>query len=551
LKIALAQINTTVAALEENVAKIKDFGSRAVSMGADLVVFPELSVMGYPPRDFLESAEFNNRTRKATEELTRSSGQWVSGAGAVIGTVLSKSGGGVRGLSNVALLVKDGRVLSTYEKVLLPSYDVFDEMRYFDSAPDSSPVSYGGKTVGLTICEDIWNDKDFWMEERIYTRDPVAEMAKQGMEVLLNISASPYALGKPKLREKMLGNLAAKYKIPAVMVNMVGGNDSLVFDGGSMAFDAGGRLLARAHSCEEDLIVVDLEGPPGKTRPASSTSEEEMMRVLTLGLRDYVGKCGFKSVVVGLSGGIDSAVTAVVAARSLGPENVYGVYMPSQYSSKESGDDAKSLASNLGVHYYVIPIEKITEAAAKTLSGEFAGLAEDVTEENIQARVRGMILMALSNKFGHLVLATGNKSEIAAGYCTLYGDMVGGLGVLADIPKTKVYSLARFINMDSEVIPKRTVARQPTAELKAGQKDQDDLPPYETLDAILAAYIEERKGLEEIVSMGFDKDVVVDVMRRVLGAEYKRRQGATILKVTWKAFGEGRRFPIAHGYRIE
>jgi NAD+ synthetase len=551
LKIALAQINTTVAALEENVSKIKGFGSRAAGMGADLVVFPELAVMGYPPRDFLESGEFIRRTEQASDDLARKSGEWVPGAAAIVGTVLPRRGDGLKGLSNVALLVKDGAILKTYEKVLLPSYDVFDETRYFDSAPDASPVPFGGKKMGLTICEDIWNDKDFWMEERIYTRDPVAEMAGKGMDLLVNISATPYALGKPQLRQKMLGDLAAKHKVPAVLVNMVGGNDSLVFDGSSMAFDAAGRLLARAHSCEEDMVVLDMEGPPGEIRPAPAPSEEEILRVLSLGLRDYVAKCGFKSVAVGLSGGIDSAVTAVVAARALGPENVYGVSMPSRYSSPESGEDARELASNLGIRFSTIPIEKTVEAMSGTLGGEFAGLQEDVTEQNIQARIRGTILMALSNKFGHLVLATGNKSEIAAGYCTLYGDMVGGLGVLADIPKTKVYDIARFINTEAEVIPSRTITRPPTAELKPGQTDQDDLPPYETLDAILTAYIEEKKGLEEMVSMGFDKDVVVDVMRRVMGAEHKRRQGATILKVTWKAFGEGRRFPIAHGYRIE
>lgn len=551
MKIALAQINTTVAAFEENIVKIKDFGSRAAAMGADLVVYPELAVMGYPPRDFLESDEFNEKTRKATDDLARSSGEWAPGAGAVIGTVLAEHVGGMKGLSDAVLLVKDGRVVVTYEKSLLPSYDVFDEMRYFDAATDSSPVSYLGKSIGLTICEDIWNDKDFWMEDRLYMRDPVAEMAEKGMDLLINSSASPYALGKPELRQKMLGNIAAKYKIPAVMVNMVGGNDSLVFDGGSMAFDDTGRLLARGYLCQEDLLVVDLGAGPGEIRAAASTPEDEMMRVLSLGLGDYVRKCGFKSVALGLSGGVDSAVTAVVAARALGPENVHGVFMPSRYSSRESGEDAQRLASNLGIHFSTIPIEEILKASASTLSKQFAGLEEDMTEQNIQARIRGMLLMALSNKFGHLVLATGNKSEIAAGYCTLYGDMVGGLGVLADIPKTKVYALARQINLDGEVIPRRTIERAPTAELKPDQVDQDDLPPYETLDAILAAYIEEKKSLAEIVSMGFDGTMVKDIMRRVMGAEHKRRQGATILKVTWKAFGEGRRFPIAHGYRIE
>jgi NAD+ synthetase len=389
------------------------------------------------------------------------------------------------------------------------------------------------------------------MEERLYSRDPVAEMAAKGMDLLVNISASPYALGKPRLREKMLGNLALKYGLPAVMVNMVGGNDSLIFDGCSMAFDSGGQLLARAGCFEEDLVSVDLSSGHGEMRRCPATSDEEMLRALYLGLRDYVGKCGFRSVVIGLSGGIDSAVTAVIAARALGPENVYAISMPSRYSARESCEDALRLASNLGIHISTISIEAVFKATASALSGHFAGREDDVTEQNMQARIRGMILMALSNKMGHLVLATGNKSEIAAGYCTLYGDMVGGLGILADIPKTKVYSLARYINRGGETIPEGIITRAPSAELKADQTDQDDLPPYDILDAILAAYIEEKRGLADIVSMGFDEGVVRDVMRRVMNAEYKRRQSATILKVTSKAFGEGRRFPIAHGYKVK
>lgn len=551
MRIALAQINTTVAALEENAAKIRDFGSQAVAQGADLVVFPELAVVGYPPRDFLESGEFNEKTARVTNDLVSSSGTWAPEAGVVLGTVAVKNEAGGKRLSNVALLAKEGRVLSTYVKALLPGYDVFDEVRYFEPSFDSEPVMYSGMTVGLTICEDIWNDKDFWLEERLYSRDPVAEMAEKGMELLVNISASPYALGRPKLREKMLGNLAVKYGVPAVMVNMVGGNDSLIFDGGSMAFDATGRLLARANSFDEDLVITDVSSGRGEIKPCPGTPEDEMLGALYLGLRDYVGKCGFRSVVIGLSGGVDSAVTAVVAARALGPENVYAVFMPSRYSSRESHEDARLLASSLGIHFSTISIEEILESTFSTLRGQFEGLDDDVTEQNIQARIRGMVLMALSNKLGHLVLATGNKSEIAAGYCTLYGDMVGGLGVLADIPKTKVYSLANHINRDTELIPERIITRAPSAELQADQTDQDDLPPYYVLDAILAAYIEERKSLADIVSMGFDEAVVKDVMRRVMNAEYKRRQAATILKVTWKAFGEGRRFPIAHGYKIE
>ncbi len=551
MKVALAQINTTVAALEENAVKIRETGARAADLGAELIVFPELTVTGYPPRDFLESSEFKERTARVTEDLVKSSGDWAGGAGVVLGTVLLRKQTGRKKLANGALVAVRGRVASVYEKALLPSYDVFDETRYFDPSPDSGLTSFSGTKIGLTICEDIWNDKDFWKEERLYERDPVAAMAGGGMDMLINISASPYALGKPQLREEMLGRLAAKYGVPAVMVNMVGGNDSLIFDGRSTAVDESGAVVARAGSFCEDIVVVDLPGGPGPIRPTPSPFEEEMLQALCLGTRDYVEKCGFRSALVGVSGGIDSAVTTVVAARALGPENVHAVWMPSRYSSRESREDAMRLVRNLGVGLAEIPIDGVFEAAVKGLSGQFEGGGDDVTEQNLQARIRGMTLMALSNRFGHLVLATGNKSEIGAGYCTLYGDMVGGLGVLADIPKTKVYALARHINRQEEVIPERTIARAPTAELKPGQKDQDDLPPYEILDAILEAYVEERKGLEEIVAMGFDEDTVKEVIRRVMWAEYKRRQGATVLKVTSKAFGEGRRFPIAHGYRLD
>ncbi len=550
LKIALAQINTTVAALDQNASKIKDFGRRAVSRGADLVLFPELCVTGYPPKDFLESSEFKQKTERVSRELVESCGQWAGGAGVVLGTVRVKRGAGGKGLANAAVLAKDGKTHATYEKALLPSYDVFDETRYFDPSPESHPVSFLGMKIALTICEDIWNDKDFWMKEALYPRDPVAAMAKAKMEMLVNISASPYTLGKPRLRERMMCGLSSKYNVPALLVNMVGGNDSIVFDGSSMAVDAKGSLIARARSFEEDLVVFDMPGEAGRITPGPTPYEEEMLQALRLGLRDYVGKCGFKSVLVGVSGGVDSAVTAVVAARALGPGSVYAVSMPSRYSSGESVEDARRLASNLGVHFDVIGMDEVFSAAMTALQDRFSGTEHDVAEQNIQARIRGMILMALSNKFGHLVLATGNKSEIAVGYCTLYGDMVGGLGILADIPKTKVYALARHINREGEVIPEHTISRAPTAELKPDQKDQDDLPSYEILDAVLEAYVEERKGLGEIVSMGFDEEVVRDVILRVMGAEYKRRQAATILKVTGKAFGEGWRFPIAHGYKL-
>jgi NAD+ synthase (glutamine-hydrolysing) len=549
VKVALAQINTTVAALEANAAKIKETATLAARRGADLVVFPELAVTGYPPRDFLLSREFIEKTDRVTQDLVGSSEKWAGGAGVVVGTVLAKRNSEGKGLANAVVLMQGGRIVAAYEKALLPSYDVFDETRYFDASGSAGPAEFSGMKIGLTICEDIWNDKDFWREHRLYSRDPVAELAGQGAEILVNSSASPYALGKPKLRESMLGDLAQKYKVPAVMVNMVGGNDSIIFDGGSMAFGGDGGLLARADLFREDLVIVDLATGEGGTRPNPEPEDEEVLQALSLGLKDYVDKCGFKSAVLGLSGGIDSAVTAAVAARALGPRRVHGISMPSRYSSPEGIDDARRLASNLGIHFSTINIMGPFDAITSGLSEQFKGLAPDVTEENIQARIRGTLLMALSNKFGHLVLATGNKSELAAGYCTLYGDMVGGLGVIADIPKTRVYSLARHMNRGGEIIPQRIITRPPTAELKPDQKDEDTLPPYEVLDAILAAYIQDGKSALQIAAMGFDETTVRDVIRRVMNSEYKRRQAPTVLKVTWKAFGEGRRFPVAHGYR--
>ena len=549
MKVAMAQINTTVGALEANASKIKDFAATAATKGADLVVFPELTVTGYIPRDLLESGEFIEKTNRVTQSLVRTSGEWAGEAGVVLGSVLAKAGSGGKGLANVALLIQGGKTSATWEKVLLPSYDVLDETRYFDSGEGSKPVKFLGKRIGLTICEDIWNDKDFWRDHRLYEKDPVEDLAKAGMDLLINISASPYAVGKPRLRRMMLKDLAKKYKAPAVMVNLIGGNDSIIFDGGSMAFGGDGGLLSKAHAFREDLVMVDTSSGAGDKRPDPEPEDEEILRAICLGLRDYVEKCGFKSVVTGLSGGIDSALTAAVAARALGPGKVHGVSMPSGFSSAEGIEDARRLASNLGIHFTTIAISDAFEAVKSALSERFAGTEPGVAEENLQARIRGMLLMALSNKFGHLVLATGNKSELAVGYCTLYGDMVGGLGVIADIPKTRVYSLARHINREKEIIPERIFSRPPTAELKPNQKDEDVLPPYEILDEILEAYVEEGKGMEEILTMGFEEGIVRDVIRRVVDSEYKRRQAATVLKVTWKAFGEGRRFPIAHGYR--
>jgi NAD+ synthetase len=543
MKIALAQINTTVGDLPGNETKILAAYRRGVAAGAGLVVLPELATTGYPPRDLLLRPRFVVENRAIVDRLAGQTGE----AAVVVGFVGRHEARPGRALTNSVALLHQGRVAAIRHKTLLPTYDVFDEDRYFEPATDNAPVEFRGAWLGLTICEDMWNDEDYW-DERRYRSNPATDLAAAGARLLINCSASPWHLGKGQARHAMLSQLAAKTRCPVIYCNLVGGNDELVFDGGSLVFDGEGRLLAEGRRFEEDLLVVDLNTAP-ELRPAEAPPEERIFRALTLGLRDYVCKCGFKSVVLGLSGGIDSALTAVLAVTALGRENVHGISLPSQFSSAGSLSDARLLAENLGIRYDVIPIAPPFAAVKEQLQAVFAGRPEDVAEENIQARLRGVILMALSNKFGSLLLTTGNKSEIAVGYCTLYGDMCGGLAVIADVPKTMVYRISAWVNREREIIPRDSITKPPSAELRPNQTDQDSLPPYEVLDAILEAYVVRLQTPAEIIAGGLPAEVVRRVVRLIDLSEYKRRQAAPGLKVTTKAFGLGRRVPIAQRYR--
>ena len=544
MKIALAQINTTVGDFDGNVAKIADFAGRAKAAGADLAVFPELALCGYPPRDLVEKPEF---VRRCESELLRLAGL-LPPIPALVGYVRSSPNQTGRGVSDAAAWLCGGKVLASYNKMLLPFYDVFDESRYFEPGAGPLVYPYEGQSLGITICEDAWNDKNFW-QNRLYVRDPVEETMRAGATVLINIASSPYSTGKIQLRHDMLKALASQHRIPVVYVNQVGGNDQLIFDGTSMAFSAQGQLSARANSFQEDLILFDAQGSSGDIRMSPCSEAAEVYQGLLLGTRDYVAKCGFKKVLVGLSGGIDSSLVATIAADALGPENVTGVGMPGPYSSQGSLRDAEALAKNLGIDFRVVPITSIFESYLTTLDPAFEGRPRDVTEENIQARIRGNILMGLSNKLGALLLTTGNKSELAVGYCTLYGDMAGGLAVIADVPKTLVYELARHVNRNGERIPEACLKKAPSAELRPNQTDQDTLPPYEVLDAILRAYIEENLSAREIIQKyGRAPELVRDTICKVNQAEYKRQQAPPALKVTAKAFGMGRRYPIAQKF---
>jgi NAD+ synthetase len=543
MRIALAQINTTVGDLDGNEAKIRQGLRRAEEEKADLVLFPELAITGYPPRDLLLKKDFIAKNLEVLNRLAATSGKTAM----LVGFVGEHKGGPGREVTNEVALLEKGAIAATRAKTLLPTYDVFDEDRYFEPALENPPVMVGGHSCGVTICEDIWNDEDFWPQRR-YQRNPVARQISAGAESLLNVSASPWCVGKGKVRYDMLASLARKSQRPVALCNLVGGNDELVFDGGSLVFNAKGELIAQPKTFEEDFVVVDTSTSPA-ILPRVECEEENVYRALVLGLRDYFQKCGFKSAVLGLSGGIDSAVVACLAVAALGAENVHGLSLPSQFSSQGSLDDARLLAKNLGIRYDVVSIEPPFESARQQLKPLFAGRAEDTTEENIQARLRGVLLMALSNKFGSLLLTTGNKSELAVGYCTLYGDMCGGLAVISDVPKTMVFRLARWINREKEIIPLSTISKAPSAELRLNQLDQDSLPPYEILDAILDHYVVQGRSLAEIVRLGFDEGTVKQIIRLIDFNEYKRRQAAPGLKVTTKAFGVGRRFPIAQRYR--
>jgi NAD+ synthetase len=544
VKIALAQIDTTIGDFAGNVDLIVKYAECARDRGADLVVFPELALCGYPPRDLVEKPGFVERSES---ELIRLAHQ-LPPIPALVGYVRRSRAEQGKPVANAAAWLEGGKVVVDYAKILLPFYDVFDESRYFEPGSSISVHNFGGFRVGITICEDIWNDKHFWTK-RLYTRDPVEECVTAGADLLLNIASSPYNTEKIQLRYDMLKAISAEQGIPVAYVNHVGGNDQLLFDGSSLAFNARGELSVRAHAFAQDLVIFDTRDGAQEIRPAPESEAEEIYLALCMGLRDYVQKCGFRKVLVGLSGGIDSSLVATLAADALTPQNVVGVGMPGPYSSPGSIRDAEALARNLGIEFRVIPITPVFESYLRTLDPAFEGAPRDVTEENIQARIRGNILMALSNKFGSLLLTTGNKSELAVGYCTLYGDMAGGLAVIADVPKTTVYSLARYINRSSERIPQACLEKPPSAELRPNQVDQDSLPPYDVLDAILKAYIEENMGAEEIAAtQQLDPSLVRRSVRMVNAAEYKRQQAPPTLKVTAKAFGMGRRFPIAQKF---
>lgn len=543
MKVALAQINTTVGDLVGNEAKILSAYRRGVASGVDLVVCPELATTGYPPRDLLLKPHFVAQNLALLERLASATGR----VGLLVGFVGRTVGKPGRGLTNSVALVQHGKIAEARTKMLLPTYDVFDEDRYFDPAETNEPFLFNGRRLGVTVCEDVWNDEDFWRDRR-YRRNPAVDLVAAGAEIILNVSASPWYLGKNTTRREMLASLAAKMRCPLLYCNLVGGNDELIFDGASLAFDGQGRLAAQGALFAEDFILVDTAKlTPGA--PPVVSDEAMIYRALVLGLRDYLHKCGFKSALLGLSGGIDSALTAVLAVDALGAENVRGVSLPSQFSSQGSLDDARVLAENLGIRYDVIAIQPAFAAVKGQLKEVFAGLPEDTAEENIQARLRGVVLMGLSNKFGSLLLTTGNKSELAVGYCTLYGDMCGGLAVISDVPKTLVYRLSNWVNREREIIPSASITKPPSAELRPNQTDQDSLPAYEVLDAILEEYVVKSRPAGEIVAAGFDAAAVARVVKLIDGAEYKRRQAAPGLKVTTKAFGVGRRVPIAQRWR--
>lgn len=563
MKIALAQINSTVGDFDGNCERIVAAAREATQRGAELTVFSEMCVLGYPARDLLERPAFVAAQDHALERLYGA----LFGMPVVLGFVRRRHGEG-KALHNSCALIDEGRLVTVADKCLLPTYDVFDEDRYFEESRSPAQAEFKGVKLGLTICEDCWNDKDFW-RQRQYTFDPVEVLVRGGADLIVNVSASPFSIGKQLIKELMLAALAKKHGRPLLYVNQVGGNDDLIFDGRALAFDGRGRLLARGPAFAEGITIVEVgaqgsalgtqDSALGAQDSALGTQdfkelgvEEEVHRALVLGTRDYARKCGFKTAVLGLSGGIDSAVVGAIAAEAFGPQNVTGVAMPSRFNAPASLADAKDLAERLGINLHVIAIEELAQAYKRTLAPVFAGQKEDVTEENIQARIRGVLLMALSNKFGSLLLTTGNKSEVATGYCTLYGDMCGGLAVISDVYKTMVYRLARHLNMlhpQRPPIPESSLTKAPTAELRFNQKDQDTLPPYEMLDGILKAYVEELRTMDEIVSLGYDRAVVQKVLRMIDLNEYKRRQAAPGLRVTSKAFGTGRRVPIVQRFR--
>ena len=544
MKITLAQLNPVVGDLSGNLSKLANALAQASQDSSDLLVLPELFLVGYPPKDLLERQWFIQRVKETIDESVRMSKDYPE-TGILFGAPLPTGKEIGKGLYNSALLVHRGKIISVHHKSLLPTYDVFDETRYFDPASELSIISFKGEKLGISICEDAWNDPSLWPRGRFYARDPIGELASKGASLFINISASPFEIGKEEIRYQLIRSHAQRHKVPFVFVNQIGGNDELIFDGRSLCVDKNGEPITVFPAWTEKVETIDTKrsGTPSLYEPQEKI--ESVHAALILGIRDYMRKCGFSQAVVGLSGGIDSALVCCLAKEALGGKNVMGISMPSPFSSEGSVDDSKKLAERIGIQFKVIPIASIYDSYLKTLEEYFQGKEFDVTEENVQARIRGNLLMAFSNKFGYLVLSTGNKSELAVGYCTLYGDMSGGLSVLSDVPKTIVYELANYVNREVHIIPQQIIKKAPSAELKPNQVDQDTLPPYPILDEILHHYIEEESSPEEIICRGFDPGTVKWVVRTVERNEYKRSQAAPGLKVTSKAFGVGRRMPIA------
>jgi NAD+ synthetase len=545
MKIALAQINPIIGDFRYNCNQIIAYAAKARQQDCDLVVFSEMVICGYPPRDLLERSDFIATNQRWLDHLLAR----IEGIGVLCGTIEPNRGDHGNPLHNAAVLFEDGRILHRAHKRLLPTYDVFDERRYFEPGTDCQAFIYRDHRLGVTVCEDVWTDMANFAT-RLYDTNPVDRLVADGADLIVNVSASPYHIGKQEHRRQLLSDIAVRHGVPVVYVNQVGGNDSVLFDGSSCCFDRQGRLVARAADFQQDLVCFDsaAEQPALEQIHAVATDPSaSLLAALAMGTRDYVRKCGFSRAVIGLSGGIDSALTACVAQQALGAENVLTVFMPSRYTAQDNYGDTAALARNLGVAYEVVPIDAMVKVIGEGIALE-ADTA-DVTAQNLQARIRGTILMAYSNRGGYLLLATGNKSEMAVGYCTLYGDMNGSLAVIADVPKIVVYQLAEYINRNQEIIPRNILTKAPSAELKPDQTDQDDLPPYETLDAILGAYIEDNLAPDDIVRQGYPAALVQDIVNRVMHNEHKRHQAPPGLKVSVKAFGYGRRYPLAQRYR--
>lgn len=549
MKLTLAQLNPIIGDIQGNADRLKEVVSNVSEQGSDLVIFSELYLCGYPPKDLLEYPSFLDRVDDGVQEIIQFSVDYPD-IGILFGLPRRTKQIYGKGLTNSVVLVCGGKEIAQIDKCLLPTYDIFDEGRYFDAASEVNPVTFKGENLGISICEDCWNDERFW-PQRLYSFNPVEQLAEKSATILINLSAAPFALGRDEVRFQLSQNHACRYNLPFIMVNPTGAQDELVYDGTSVAINRKGELILSLQPFESEVKTVDLNANLPKKDFVPMEPVASIYQALVLGIKDYVRKCGFKNVLVGLSGGIDSAVTCALAVAALGADKVIGVTMPSVFSSEGSIKDSKELAQNLGIAIEQIPILEIHHQYLQELQPQFNGKDQDNTEENIQARIRGNLLMALSNKFSSLVLATGNKSELAMGYCTLYGDMSGGLAVLSDVPKTMVYQLADFINREKEIIPTEIIAKEPSAELRLDQRDQDSLPPYEILDEILELYVEKKKSAAEIMAAGFDKETTKSVIATVDRSEYKRRQAAPGLRVTCKAFGLGRRMPIAADYNYD